>query len=61
MAIQRTFGSFPEQFVLYGGEAPLRMADRISGPGLSFECAVVDIRQLDSELLLESRIIVKTI
>jgi len=57
VAIQRSFGRFPEQLVLYVGEAPLRMAGRISGPGLSFECAIVDIRQLDSEPLLESRIL----
>ncbi len=54
VAIQRALGSFPEQLVLYVGEAPLRMVNRVSGPGLSYECRMVDIRELDGELLLES-------
>jgi hypothetical protein len=30
---------------------------RVPGPGISFECAIVDIRELDSDPLLESSIL----
>lgn len=53
-AVRRQFGRFPEQVVLYVGEAPLRMTGGLSGPSLSFECRIVDIRELDGEKLLES-------
>ena len=55
IGIHRAFDRFPEQLVLYVGEAPLRMTRGVSGPGLSFECAMIDIRELDGEPLLESR------
>ena len=54
VGIHRAFDRFPEQLVLYVGEAPLRMTRAVSGPALSFECAMIDIRELDSEPLLES-------
>jgi hypothetical protein len=53
-AVSRQFGQFPEQVVLYVGEAPLRMNCFLRGPGLTFEYRIVDIRELDGELLLES-------
>ena len=53
-AIGRQFGRFPEQVVLYVGEAPLRMTGSLSGPNFKFECRIVDIRELDGERLLES-------
>src|ERR1700735_5567838 len=46
-AIHRQFGRFPQQVVLYVGEAPLRMKNRIAGPHLEFVCRMVDIRSLD--------------
>jgi hypothetical protein len=54
VAIQRRYGSFPLQLVLYVGEAPMRMESRISAGGLSFEVRMVDMRSLDGESLLES-------
>ena len=54
-AIYRIYGRFPEQAVLYVGNAPLRMKDTLKGPKLSFECSMTDIRELDSEPLLASR------
>ncbi len=54
IAIYRQFGRFPEQVVLYVGEAPLRMTGNLSGPNFNFECRIVDIRELDGERLLES-------
>lgn len=54
IAIHRQFGRFPEQVVLYVGEAPLRMTGSLSGPNFKFECRIVDIREMDGERLLES-------
>lgn len=53
-AIYGQFGRFPHQVVLYVGAAPLRMPGRLAGPSLEFSCRMVDIRQLDSQPLLES-------
>jgi predicted transposase YdaD len=54
LAIHRKFHSFPEQVVLYVGNAPMRMKNRLAAPHLSFEYRLVDIRELDSEPLLAS-------
>jgi len=54
LAIHRKFKRFPEQMVLYVGNAPLRMKSRLAGPRLSFDCRIVDIREIDGELLLTS-------
>ncbi len=53
-AIYRKFGRFPEQLVLYVGEKPLRMKGSLSGSHFSFNCRIVDIRELDGDRLLES-------
>jgi Domain of unknown function (DUF4351) len=53
-AVCRQFGRFPEQIVLYVGEAPLRMTGGLRGPDISFGCRIVDIRELDGERLLQS-------
>jgi hypothetical protein len=53
-AIQRQFGRFPHQVVLYVGGAPLRMSGKIAGPRLEFSCRMVDIRELDGEALIAS-------
>jgi hypothetical protein len=52
--IGRRYGLFPRQVVLYVGEAPLRMKDRIEGPDFSVRFHLVDIRELDGEQLLAS-------
>ena len=54
-AIKRKFRRYPEQLVLYVGNAPLRMTSRERGPGLEYECRFADMRELDAEPLLESR------
>jgi predicted transposase YdaD len=54
LAIRRKFHRFPGQVVLYVGNAPLRMKNRLDAPGLSFEYSLVDIRDTDSEALLAS-------
>jgi len=52
--VQRLFGQFPRQILLYVGEAPLSMQSALRGPGLSFEFSLVDVRTLDGDRLLES-------
>jgi hypothetical protein len=52
--IGRQYGRLPRQVVLYVGEAPLRMKDRIEGPDVSVRFHLVDIRDLDGERLLAS-------
>jgi len=53
-AIKRALGRFPHQLVLYVGEAAVRMGTHLSGPGITYDCTIFDIRELDSEPLLES-------
>ncbi|MDE3195361.1 MAG: DUF4351 domain-containing protein [Acidobacteriota bacterium] len=53
-AIRRKFRSFPRQLVLYVGAAPLKMEGGLTTPGLSYQCRIADIREVDSERLLRS-------
>jgi predicted transposase YdaD len=54
VAIHRRFDRYPRQLVLYVGDKPARMKDRIEEPDLTFRCAISDIRVLDGEALLAS-------
>jgi hypothetical protein len=54
VAIELKCMRLPRQLVLYVGEAPMRMKNRIAAGGLSFEVKMVDIRELDGKDLLES-------
>jgi hypothetical protein len=54
LGVQRLFGQFPRQILLYVGEAPMRMEDKLRGPDLSFSYRLIDIRSLDGDRLLES-------
>jgi len=54
LGIQRIFGQFPRQVLLYVGEAPMRMENELRGPGLSYQYSLIDIRTVDGERLLES-------
>jgi hypothetical protein len=54
LAIHRKFGRLPAQMVLYVGNAPLRMKGRFGGSGLSYECKIMDIREIDCAPLLAS-------
>lgn len=54
LGIQRLFGQFPRQVLLYVGEAPMRMESELRGPGLSYQYSLIDIRTVDGERLLES-------
>lgn len=54
LGVQRLFGQFPRQILLYVGEAPMRMESKLQGPNLSFEYGLIDIRTLNGDRLLES-------
>jgi hypothetical protein len=53
-AIYRRLRRFPEQLVLYVGEAPLRMARGIEGRSVSVKYRLMDIRELPAEPFLAS-------
>ena len=52
LAIHSRFSRFPEQLVLYVGEPPLRMQGGFANPELSFQCRIMDIREVPGEPLL---------
>jgi hypothetical protein len=54
LAIERPFGRMARQLVLYVGEAPMRMENRLSVGNLSFAFQLMDIREVRGEPLLES-------
>ncbi len=54
VAIEHKYERVPRQLVLYVGEAPMKMQNRIVASGLSFEVKMVDIRSVDGRPLLES-------
>jgi hypothetical protein len=59
LRIYRQFRKFPKQTVLYVGERPMRMTASWAEPdptqpNFTFQYALMDIRELDATLLLES-------
>jgi hypothetical protein len=54
LAIHRALGRWPQQFVLYAGLAEMTMPSGIETPALSFQCQMIDVRELDGEALLTS-------
>jgi hypothetical protein len=54
MAIHRSLGRWPQQFVLYAGQPEMAMPSHLETPALSFRCRIIDIRELDGEVLLNS-------
>jgi len=54
LRVRRNFRKFPQQILVYLGEAPLTMQSELSGPRLSYSYRIVDIRDLDGERLLAS-------
>src|SRR5258708_990379 len=54
LGVYRLFGQFPQQIMLYVGEAPLRMAGELRGSDVWFRYRAIDIRELDGEELLKS-------
>lgn len=54
LTIYRLAGAFPKQIVLYVGEGKVRMEDSLPSPFTGFRYELVDIRDLDGRVLLES-------
>jgi hypothetical protein len=54
LGIYRLLARFPRQLCLYIGKAPLQMQSELRCPDLSFRYAIVDIRSLDGDRLMES-------
>jgi predicted transposase YdaD len=54
LRVYRLFGRFPQQTLVYVGDAPLRMQAELRGPTLQYSYRIVDIRDLDGERLLTS-------
>ncbi len=53
LMIYRKFGRFPRQFVLYVGEAAMRMSPELASRSFSFRYELVDIRQIDIDVFLQ--------
>jgi hypothetical protein len=45
---------FPDQYVLYVGNAEMRMPSELAGPNFHCRYTIIDIRELDEEALLAS-------
>ena len=54
LRVRRNFRKFPQQILVYLGNAPLTMGSDLNGPNLSYSYRMVDIRDLDGERLLAS-------
>jgi uncharacterized protein DUF4351 len=54
LRVYRRFQQFPRQIVLYVGEAEMRMPTELAGPQHLCRYALVDIRTLDAQRLLNS-------
>jgi len=50
----RLYGEFPDQYVLYVGEAELRMPSELAGPRFACRYQILDIRSIDEEWRLNS-------
>ena len=55
LSIYRKFGKWASQIVLYVGNERLRMRRVLGAPGWSYQYRLVDIREIDSAMLLKSR------
>jgi len=54
LGVQRLYGQFPRQVLLYVGEAPMYMQNELRSPDLFFQYRLIDIRTLNGDRLLES-------
>jgi hypothetical protein len=54
LGVNRRFGQFPRQIVLYVGEPVLRMRPGLTGARFSFSYELRDLRDLDGDVLLRS-------
>ena len=54
LRIYRLHEIFPDQYVLYVGNAEMRMPSELAGPNFHCRYKIIDVRDLDEEELLES-------
>lgn len=54
LRVFRQFARFPQQVLLYVGNAPMSMEAELNTPALKHSYRIIDIRDLDGALLLES-------
>jgi predicted transposase YdaD len=54
LRVREQYDRFPKQFLLYVGEAKMKMPRSLKSPDLTFRYQQVDIRRLDAERLLAS-------
>jgi predicted transposase YdaD len=54
LRVYRAYQRFPEQYVLYVGNAELRMPHKLVGPNFFCQYLLIDSRDLDGETLLSS-------
>jgi predicted transposase YdaD len=54
LRVYRKYGQFPEQYVLYVGNAKLRMPSQLSGPAFHCRYTIIDIRDIGEDKFLKS-------
>ncbi len=54
LRVYRIHGQFPEQYVLYVGDPDIKMAAELAGPNHVCRYTIIDIRNFDEEILLNS-------
>jgi hypothetical protein len=54
LRVFRLFGKFPEQILVYVGDAPLHMEAELRAPALQYSYRIVDVRDFNTERLLSS-------
>ena len=54
LRVYRKYKQFPEQYVLYVGNAKLRMPSQLSGPAFQCRYTIIDIRDIGEDKFLKS-------
>jgi predicted transposase YdaD len=54
LLVYRVYGEFPEQYVIYVGDAKMRMPSKLVGAAFRFHYKLIDIRDFSEDLLLNS-------
>jgi hypothetical protein len=54
LRVFRLFGKFPQQILVYVGDAPPHMEAELRAPALQYSYRIVDVRDFNTERLLDS-------
>jgi hypothetical protein len=54
LGIHRQLGRYPQQTLVFVGDERLRMSDRLESPAMAFVYRLIDIREMDGEVLINS-------